>query len=183
MGFPWCSNSKESTCQRRGQGLNPWSGKIPHAAEQLSPWATTPEPPSVELMPRNKRCHHSEKPTHSNEDPVRPKLGFSILLFPGAFSLHSPLHPCCCSVAQLCPTLCWPTDCSTLCFPVPHHLLEFAQTHVCWVSDATQQFHSLPLPSPPALNLSQNQVLFQWISSLHQVAKVLEFQLQHYSFQ
>ena len=88
---------------------------------------------------------------------------------------------CCCSVAQLCPTLCNPMDCSTSGFPVLHYLLEFAQTHVCWVSDAIQPSHLLSPPSPPAVNLSQHQGLFQWVGFLHQVAKVLE--LQHHSFQ
>ena len=62
-------------------------------------------------------------------------------------------------------------------------LLEFTQTHVHWVSDAIQPSHPLSAPSPPALNLSQHQRLFKWVSSSHQVAKVLEFQLQHQSFQ
>ena len=83
----------------------------------------------------------------------------------------------------MCPTLCDPMDCSTQGFPVLHHLPEFAQTHVCWVSDAIQPSHPLLPPSPPALNLSQFQGLFQWVSSSHQVAKVLELQLQHQSFQ
>ena len=74
-------------------------------------------------------------------------------------------------------------DCSTPGFPVHHQLLEFAQTHVHWVSDAIQPSHPLSSPFPPALNLSQHQGLFQWVSSSHQVAKVLEFQLQHQSFQ
>ena len=60
---------------------------------------------------------------------------------------------------------------------------EFTQTHVPWVSDAIQPSHPLSSPSPPALNLSQHQGLFQWVSSSHQVAKILEFQLQHQSFQ
>ena len=68
-------------------------------------------------------------------------------------------------------------------FPVLHHLLEFAQTHAHWVSDAIQPSHPLLPPSLPAFNLSQHQALFQWVSSSHQVAKVLEFQLQHQSFQ
>ena len=67
--------------------------------------------------------------------------------------------------------------------PVHHQLPEFTQTHVHWVGDAIQPSHPLSSPSPPALNLSQHQGLFKWISSLHQVAKVLEFQLQHQSFQ
>ena len=68
-------------------------------------------------------------------------------------------------------------------FPVLHRLPEFAQTHVHWVSDAIQATHPLSAPSPPASNLSQNQGLFQWFGSSHQVVKVLEFQLQHQSFQ
>ena len=87
------------------------------------------------------------------------------------------------SVAQSCPTLCNPMDCSTPGFPVHHQLLELAQTHVHRVCDAIQPSHPLSFPSPPAFNLSQHQGLFQWVSSLHQVAKVLEFQLQHQSFQ
>ena len=65
-------------------------------------------------------------------------------------------------------------------FPVHHQLSEFTQTHVHWVSDAIQPSHPLLSPSPPALNLSQHQGLFKWVSSLHQMAKVLEFQLQHH---
>ena len=67
--------------------------------------------------------------------------------------------------------------------PVHHLLPEFTQTHVHWVGDAIQPPHPLSSPFPPAFNLSQHQGLFQWVSSLHQVAKVLEFQLQHQSFQ
>ena len=87
------------------------------------------------------------------------------------------------SVAQLCPTLCDPMDCSTPGLPVHHQLPESTQTHVYWVGDAIQPSHPLLSPSPLALNLSQHQGLFQWVSSLHQVAKWLEFQLQHQSFQ
>ena len=64
-----------------------------------------------------------------------------------------------------------------------HHLLELTQTHVHWVGDASQPSHLLSSPSPPALNLSKHQSLFQWVSPSHQVAKVLELQLQHKSFQ
>ena len=87
------------------------------------------------------------------------------------------------SVVQSCPTLCNPMNCSTLGFPVHHQLPELTQTHVNRDGDATQPSHPLSSPSPPAFNLSQHQGLFQWVSSLHQVAKVLEFQLQHQSFQ
>ena len=87
------------------------------------------------------------------------------------------------SVAQLCPTLCDPMDCSTPGLPVHHQLPDFAQTHVHWVGDAIRPSHPLSSPSPPAFNLSQHQGLFHWVSSLYQVAKVLEFPLQHHSFQ
>ena len=87
------------------------------------------------------------------------------------------------SVTQSCPTLCNPMDCSMPGLPVYHQLLEFTQTHVHWVCDAIQPSHSLFSPSPPAFNLSQHQGLFQWVSFLHQVAQILEFQLQHQFFQ
>ena len=86
-------------------------------------------------------------------------------------------------VVQLCQSLCNPMNYSTPGFPVLHHFPEFAQTHVHWVSDAIQSSHLLLLPSPPILNLSQRQGLFQWVISSYQVAKVLEFQLRHQSFQ
>ena len=87
------------------------------------------------------------------------------------------------SVGQSCPTLCNPMGCSTPGLPVHHQFPEFTQTHVHWISDAIQPSHPLSSPSPPAFNLSQHQGLFKWVSSSHQVAKVLEFQLQHQSFQ
>ena len=73
-------------------------------------------------------------------------------------------------------------DCSMLGFPVFHYLSEFTQTHVHWVGDAIQPSHPLSPSSPPAVNLSQHQGLFQWVSSSHQVAKILELQPQHQSF-
>ena len=87
------------------------------------------------------------------------------------------------SVTQSCPTLCNPMNCSTPGLPVHHQLPESTQTHVHWVGVAIQPSHPLSSPSPPAPNPSQHQGLFQWVNSLHQVAKVLEFQLQHQSFQ
>ena len=87
------------------------------------------------------------------------------------------------SVAQSCLTLCDPMNCSTPGLLVHHQLPESTQTHVHRVNDAIQPSHPLSSPSPPALNLSQHQGLFQWVSSSYQVAKVLEFQLQHQSFQ
>ena len=87
------------------------------------------------------------------------------------------------SVAQ-CLTLCNPMDCGTPGFPVHlQQLLEFTQTHVQRVGNAIQPSHPLLSPSPPTFNLSQHQGLFQWVSSSHQVAKILEFQFQHQSFQ
>ena len=87
------------------------------------------------------------------------------------------------SVAQSCPTLCDPMNRSTPRLPVHHQLPEFTQTHVHQVSDVIQPSHPLLSPSPPALSPSQHQGLFQWVNSSHQVAKVLEFQPQHQSFQ
>ena len=81
------------------------------------------------------------------------------------------------SVAQSCPTLWDPMNHSTPGLPVHHQLPKFTQTHVHRVSDAIQPSHPLSSPSPPVPNSSQHQSLFQWVSSSHEVAKVLEFQL------
>ena len=87
------------------------------------------------------------------------------------------------SVAQSCPTLRDPMDCSMSGLPIHHQLPEFTQTHVPWVRDAIQPSHSLSSPYPSAFNHSQHQGLFKWVISSHQVAKVLELQIQHQSFQ
>ena len=79
------------------------------------------------------------------------------------------------SVIQSCTALCDPMDCSTPGLAVYHQLPEFTQTHVHWVSDAIQPSHPLSSPSPPAFSLAQHQGLFKWVSSSHQVAKVLEY--------
>ena len=81
------------------------------------------------------------------------------------------------------PTLCDPMNCSMPGLPVHHQFLESTQTHVHGAGDAIQPSYPLSSPSPPALNLSQHQGLFKWVCFLHQVAKVLEFRLQHQSFQ
>ena len=86
------------------------------------------------------------------------------------------------SVAQSCPTLCDSMNRSTLGLPEHHQLPEFTQTHVHRVGNAIQLSHPLSSSSPPAPNPSQHQSLFQWVNSSHEVAKVLEFQLQHQSF-
>ena len=87
------------------------------------------------------------------------------------------------SVAQSCPTLNDPMNRSMPGLPVHHQLPEFTQTYVHRVGDAIQPSHPLSSPSPPASNPSQHQGLFQWVSSSHESAEVLEFQLQHQSFQ
>ena len=87
------------------------------------------------------------------------------------------------SVAQSCPTLCDPMNHSTPGLPVHHQLPEFTQAHVYQVGDAIQPYHPLSSPSPPAPSPSQHQGLFQSVSSSHKVAKVLEFQLHHQTFQ
>ena len=86
-------------------------------------------------------------------------------------------------VAQSCPSLCDPMDGSTPGLPVHHQPPEFTQTHIHWVDDAIQPSHPLSSPSHPVFNVSQHKCLFRWVSSLHQVAKLLEFQLQYQSFQ
>ena len=87
------------------------------------------------------------------------------------------------SVAQSCSTLWDPMNHSTAVLSVHHQLPEFTQTRVHSVGDAIQPSHPVWSPSPPAPNPSQHQGLFRWVSSSHQVAKVLEFQLQHQFFQ
>ena len=107
----------------------------------------------------------------------------SVLVFLGISHVHrgiSSVHFS--SVAQSCLTLCNPMNRSTPGLPVHHQLIEFTQTHVHRISDAIQPSHPLSSPSP-APNPSQHQGLFQWVNSSHEVAKVLEFQLQHQSFQ
>ena len=106
-------------------------------------------------------------------------VGMSI----GRVTMESSMVVVCCSVAQSCLALCNHMGSSTPGFPVLHHVPEFTQTHVHQVGDAIQPSHPLSSPSPPAFNLSQHQCHFQWVSSSHQVPRVLELQLQHQSFQ
>ena len=86
-------------------------------------------------------------------------------------------------IAQLRLILCDPKHCSTPGLPVPPHLLKFVQVHVHCISDDIQPSHPLTPSSPSALSLSQYQGLFQWVSSLHQMTKILELRLQYQSFQ
>ena len=108
----------------------------------------------------------------------RSKEPFQAAPFHGDSSSELLILICCFSA---CLNLCDPMDCSTSGFAVLHYFPKFAQSHVHWVSDAIQPSHSLCLLYPLVLNLSQHQSLFHWVSSLNQVAEVLE--LQHQSFQ
>ena len=107
-------------------------------------------------------------------------LGHQVLYLLNVDTFHSVKFS---SVSQSCLTPCDPMDRSTPGLAAHHQLPDSTQTHVHQVSDAIQPSHPLSSPSPAALNLSQHQGLFKWVSSSHQVAKVLEFQLQHQSFQ
>ena len=109
-------------------------------------------------------------PSGHKESDTTEQISLSFSLFPSSVQSLS--------FVQLCTLM----DCGTPGFPVHHQLPEMIQTCV-WVTDAIQPSHPLLSPSPPAFNLSQHQGLFQRVDSLHQVAKVLEFQLQHQSFQ
>ena len=88
-----------------------------------------------------------------------------------------------CSFPMWCLTLWNPMDSSTPGFSVLHYLSEFYQTHIHWIGDTIQPSHPLSSLSSPVLSLSQHLGLFQWVGSLHQVAKALQLQLQHESFQ
>ena len=107
---------------------------------------------------------------------------FSLWILFHSIKPHVNGYCCCCSVAQSCPTLCDPMDLGTPGLPVLHYLPEFPQVLVHWFSDAIESSHPLS-PSSFAFNLSQHQGLFQWVGSSHQVANVLELQLQYQSFQ
>ena len=117
--------------------------------------------------------HTKERKCQKNAQATKHFLSFHMLPTSVQFS----------SVAQSCLTLCDPMIRSTPGLPVQHNLPEFTQTHVHRVGDAIQPSHHLLSPSPPTPNPSQRQGLFQWVNSSHEEAKVLEFQLQHQSFQ
>ena len=169
INFPVDASGKESTCQCRRckrRGFDPWVRKIPWRRKVAShlkilawkiPW--TEESGGLQAMGLKKVEHN-----------------WSDWALMHAFSKFS-------SFAQSCPTLCDPMDCSMPGLPAHHELPKLAQAHFHQVSDAIQPSHPLSSPSPPALNLSQHQGLFKWVSSSHQVAKILEFQLQHQPFQ
>ena len=160
------------------------TSKPPDCPSLYSAWhlqlANSPFPKSYFLKPSKQamwthnvynHCHHSNKVSQA-------------LNFPPSFTYPHFIraYSCSPSVTKLCPTLCDPMGCSMPGFPVLQYLLEFALTHVHWVYDAIQSSHPLSSPSPPACNLSQHG-LIQWVGSPHEVAKVLEFQLQYRSSQ
>ena len=147
----------------------------------LTPFPTVPRPPfSLATSSQDPLSLCFSTSSCLGQDSLCDLRWFLLRLISLTFLLAS--GNCCRSVAQSRLTLRDPMDCSTPVFPALHHLPEFAHTHVHWGDDAIRPFHPLSPPSPPALNLSHRQCLFQWIGSLHQVAKVLELQLQHPSF-
>ena len=137
------------------------------------PW--TEEPSRLQPMGRQRIRHNWDTNTFNSELVGKNCISKVSLILMCLYFLQFS------SVAQPCPTLCNPMNHSTPGLPVHHQLPESIQTHVHCVG--VQLSHHLSFPSPPAFNLSQHQGLFQWVNSLHQVAKVLEFQLQHQSFQ
>jgi len=143
-----------------------------HLSYQRSPWRAHSDKKNVSKKKKKNESNLNGK------SPVSQMLEKNVHNWPSWSLFQFSL------VGQFCLTLCNPMDCNMPGSPVTHHqLLELAQTHILQFSDAIQLSHPLSSPSLPAFNLSQHQGLFQWVSSLHQVAKVLEFQLQHQSFQ
>ena len=169
----------------RPSGRNfPWHMDRLTSYSCLLPWPCSLFSFSTGYLFNSSRCSQifsskGNEHTSKSHSPVS-SHAFSTSLPPRLYSLFS-LHFS--SVAQSCLTLCNLMDCSKPGLPVHHQLPEFTQTHVHWVGDAIQPSHPISSPSPPVLNLSQHQGLFKWVHSSHQVAKVLESQLQHQSFQ
>ena len=150
--------------------VNPWT-----AAHQAS-LSITNSRNLLKLM-----CIESVMPSHHlilwHPLLLLPSIFHCIRVFPNEPVLHIS------SVTQSCLTLCDPMDCNTADFTVIDQLPEFTQTHSHCVSDAIPPSHPLSSPSPPAFNFTKHQALFKGVSSLHQVAKLLELQIKHQSFQ
>ena len=170
-GKDWCwsrSNAKADWCWRRWwriclwckrPGFDPWVGKTPLEEGMAThycilawriPWMEDP----VWLESMGSQIVGQDWVTNAT---------------------HMPMCFYISSFTQSCPALCYPMDCSTSGFPVHHQLPELTQTHVHPVDEAIQTSHPLLSPSPPAFSLSQHQSLFQWVSSSHQMARVLQF--------
>ena len=130
----------------------------------MKPHLDTPQAASSHQSQGQSRVLHT---CHLPSSRLPPALTLRVLTmpWPKANSALIPWLPCC-SIAQSCLNVSDPTDCSMPGSSVLHYLLEFTQTHVHWVGDATQPSHSLLSPSLPALSLSQHQGLFQWVKSV-----------------
>ena len=181
MCFPGGSNGKESACNAWDLSLSPGLGRSPGGGHG------NPLQYSCLENPHTKRNLVGYSMWDSKELDMTEQIStaqWQIILniFLQVFG-YLYIAWCSCSVIQLCPTLWDSMDCSTPGLPVHHQHLELAQTHVNWVSDVIQPSHPLLSPSPSAFNLSQHQGLFKWVITSHQVAKVVELQLQHQSFQ
>ena len=160
----------------------------PHELQHTRPPCPSPTPRVYsDLCPLSLWCHPTYHPLSSPSPPAF-NLSRHQSLFQWVSSLHevakvlefqlSLLSLSCefviSSVQSLSRVwLCDLMGCSMPGLPVYHQFSEFIQTHVHWVSDAIQPSHPLSFPSPPAFNLSRHQGLLQWVSSSHQVTKVL----------
>ena len=182
MGFPRQEYCSELPFSSPGYLLNPgieptspWQvGSLP-LSHQGNPWLAIPLDRSIVVEGKRTKNLGSLVQTHKKDNERNSSQ------IKGRYFWY--YHPQFNSVAQSCPTLWDPMDCSMPSLSVHHQLLEFTQTHVHWVGGAIPPSHPLSSTSPPTFHLSQHQDLFQWVRSSHQVAKVLEFQLQHQSFQ
>ena len=177
------AQKRKPRLQRSG-GAPPGTPRCPSGCNHIWPIWWTSASVWPELWPQE--CVHSSP----RNQPIKilsetlsriSKIASGKILKVWASDSHWVLgQGCCCSVTKSCLTPWDPMDCSTPGFLILHHLPEFTQTHIHWIGDTIQPSHPL-LPCFPAFNLSQHQGLFQWVSSSHQVAQVLE--LQHQSFQ
>ena len=168
----------------------------PHGLQHPSPPCPSPTPRvNLNSCPLSRWCHptilSSVVPFSSclqslilAYEPAIPFLGIPRESHSLKRHMHQSVHcstiyynTMCCFVTKSCWNLCDSMDCSLPGFPVPHHLPEFDQVQVHWISDATQPSHPLSPSSPPAFNFSQHQGLFQWVTCSYQVTKVLELQL------
>ena len=188
-------SGKESACQslvpedplEEGMATNSsmlaWKSHEQRSLVRYSPWGPKESDTIEQLNSSSYPLIFRYQETNTSDRTERP-IFFEIteIWWTQPYSLFTATHLFS-SVAQSCPTLCNPMNLSTPGLPVHHQLPEFTWTHVHWVGDAIQLSHPLSSPSPPALNLCQHQGLFKWVGCSHQVAKVLEFQLQHQSFQ
>ena len=163
-GLPWWLSGKETACQCRRHGFDPWVGKIYWSRKW---WPTPVFLPGKSHRERSlavKPTVHGLAKEYTNEQ-INNIQGPAMIFRPLE---HLSLdHFQFSSVALSCPTLCDPMNCSTPGLPVHHQLPEFTQTHVHWVSDAIQPSHPLSSPSSPAPNPSQHQYfpvsqLFAW---------------------